>query len=247
MGERVSERQVEALVDSAKGGGEGKRGVDSDFVGKCLAARQKFGSGNHLIDQADAVGLFGVDLGSGEQHSEGRTTADQARETLRAAVTGQDAELYLGLAEVGVFRGNAQGAGHGEFTAAAEGEAADARDDRFAAGLNKAQDGLAAQREGLGIGWGKGCQLAYVGPGGESTVTGAGEQDDTEVGVGGKGTKGMVEFSKRGYTEGVEDLGPVDGDDSKRRATIEAKVSVFHARKVSREMRFVTARAGAAT
>ena len=91
-----------------------------------------------------------------------------------------------------VSAGDAEGAGQGELAAAAEGEAVDAGDDGLAAGLDLAEDVLAAVGDGsAGGGVGVG-ELADVGAGGEGAFAGAGEQDDADGGVGGERLEGAA-------------------------------------------------------
>lgn len=90
-GEGGGERQVEALVDGAEGGGDGERGVDGDFVGEGLGARQEFSCGNHFVHEADAQCRLGVDLDAGQQEAESGGAANESGEALGATVTGDDA------------------------------------------------------------------------------------------------------------------------------------------------------------
>src|SRR2546430_1438908 len=72
--------------------------------------------------------------------------ADGARQALGAAVPRSDAELHFRLAELGGVAGDADVARHGQFAAAAQGEAVDGGNHRFAARLEAPQHALAAQR-----------------------------------------------------------------------------------------------------
>ena len=58
--------------------------------------------------------------------------ADRARQALRAAGAGDDAELDLGLAELGAVGGDDEVAHHRQLAAAAEREAGDRGDHRLA-------------------------------------------------------------------------------------------------------------------
>ena len=104
-------------------------------------------SGDDFIDEADAEGFGGVDHGSGKDHFERGARADEAGKALGATVAGNKAELDLGLAEAGGRGGETQGAGHGQFAAAAKGEAVDAGDDGLAEGLDTAEDAVGAAGE----------------------------------------------------------------------------------------------------
>ena len=147
------------------------------------------GCGNDFVDEADAQGLGCCDHLSGEQELEGCWLAYEPRETLRASVAWNQAELDLGLAQARGFAGYAEGAGHGQFAAPAEGEAVDEGDDWFAAGLDEPEDGLAAAGFGCS-GCGVGCgDLVDVGTGCEGLFAGAGQQDYPDVCVFGEARK----------------------------------------------------------
>jgi hypothetical protein len=76
--------------------------------------------------------------------------ADQARQALRAAVAGKDAQLDFGLPEPGALRRNADRAGHRELATAAQRVAVDRRDDRLAEVLEERHHALAEGRGTLG-------------------------------------------------------------------------------------------------
>ena len=97
-----------------------------------------------FADQSDPQSIGGADGLSGEDHLEGRTFADQARQALGAPIAGDDTYLDLGLPHTGVRAGDPQGAGQCQFAAPAQGEAVDAGDYRFSAVFNEAKDSLPA-------------------------------------------------------------------------------------------------------
>ena len=168
--------------------------------------------GDDFVDEADAEGFGGVDHGAGEDHFERGAGADEAGQALGAAVAGDEAELDLGLAEAGGRGGEAQGAGHGEFAAAAEGEAVDAGDDGLAEGLDAAEDAVGAAGEefaGGVVGFG---EFADIGAGGEGFAASAAEQHHADGVVDGESGEEFVELAEHGGVEGVEDLGAVEGD-----------------------------------
>ena len=79
-------------------------------------------------------------------------------------------------------------------------------------GGDEGEDVLAALGDGEageGVGFGEG---ADVGTGGESSITGAGEDEDAEGGVGGEGGEDEFEFVEHLGVEGVEDLGAMEGE-----------------------------------
>ena len=138
--------------------------------------------------------------------------AHQARQPLRPAVAGDEAELDLGLAELGVLAGQAHGAGQRQLAASAEREAVDAGDDRLAQVLDGIDDGLPAVGVLLGRDRRLLRQLADVGAGDESLLARSGEDDHAHLGVVFGGGEGLAQLVHGGHAQGVEHLGPVDGD-----------------------------------
>ncbi len=75
--------------------------------------------GRHdLRDETQASGLLGANLPAGQDELHGPGGADRARQPLRAAGTGNDPELDLGLPEDGVAPGDEHVAGHRELATA---------------------------------------------------------------------------------------------------------------------------------
>src|SRR5437773_9520140 len=83
---------------------------------------------------------------AGEHELHGDPFAHEPRQTLRAAVAGNNPQLHFGLAELGGFAGQAEGAGHSDLASAAEGEPVDTGDHRLAQVLNQVKHALPAVR-----------------------------------------------------------------------------------------------------
>ena len=166
------------FIDGAERICDGEGRIGGDFEGEGLGALHQLRGGNNFVDQADAVSLLCVDDGAGEQQLERGPAAHEARQPLRASITGNDAQLHLRLAEARVVGSHAQSAGHGQFAASAEGKSLNAGDDRLAERLNAAQNGLAAQGEDLAFFRLGGGEFANIGARGESAASCPGEQDD---------------------------------------------------------------------
>ena len=115
---------------------------------------------------------------AGEHQLHGDALAHQARQALRSAVAGNEAELHFGLAELGVSTGEAHGAGHGDLASAAERESVDAGDHRLAQILDQVEHRLAAMRVLLGRDGIVLREFADVGAGDEGLLARAGEDDD---------------------------------------------------------------------
>ena len=165
-----------------------------------------------------AQGFGGRDDGSAQEQPERGAAADEARQALRAAEAGDYSQLDLWLAELCCVRGKAQGAGHGEFAAAAEGEAVDAGDDGFAEGFEPAREGLSAGGVGASGFCVEGGEFGDVGSGGEGFGAGAGEQEDANFGVGGYVFNGGRQFAEEGGVQGVQDLRAIERDGCEGRA-----------------------------
>ena len=100
----------------------------------------------HSVDQAHFVGSLGRDVAPAEDDHERLEQArlaparvQQPRQTLRAAVAGQQPQVDLGLAELGGQIGDAVVAGERELHAAAERHAVDDRDARLVHRLDLAE------------------------------------------------------------------------------------------------------------
>src|SRR5207245_1627838 len=66
-------------------------------------------------------------------HTRGPARPDEAREALASSESGDDADVYFGLAQFRANGGDPDVAGQGEFTSASEGESIDRGDDWFIA------------------------------------------------------------------------------------------------------------------
>src|SRR5206468_6944590 len=80
------------------------------------------------VHEADALRLLGADGAPGQDQLERPRLADDARQPLGAAITGNQAELDLGEAQLRVQRGETEGGRQRELEPAAEGIAVDDRD-----------------------------------------------------------------------------------------------------------------------
>src|SRR4029077_14975541 len=100
QGEAFSLAPFEPLVHGLEGERDGQGRVREDLVQHLLRARDQLRGGNDLVDETDAVGLLGGDRVPGEDELQGPALADQAREPLRPAASGEDPELHFGLTEL---------------------------------------------------------------------------------------------------------------------------------------------------
>src|SRR5436190_17251124 len=80
-----------------------RRGIRIDLVQDGFRPRNEVVPGNDFVDQADPVGLLCIDHVGAENQLQGSSLADQAGQTLRAAIAGNDADRHFRLAELGCF------------------------------------------------------------------------------------------------------------------------------------------------
>ena len=104
------------------------------------------------VHETDAIRLFGFDRAPGQDHVQRARLADHARQPLRAAVTGDEAELDLGQAHFRVARGDAERARERKLEAAAERVAVDDGDRRHRQAVELREGRLAELRPALLLG-----------------------------------------------------------------------------------------------
>ncbi len=114
---------------------------------------------------------------------QGPAFADQSRQALRAAAAGKESELHLGLAELGVFRRDANGAGHRRLAAAAERETIDGGDHRLAEIFHELEHALPETARFLGFDRRHMRQFADIRACDEGFVASAGENDAAYGGI----------------------------------------------------------------
>ena len=164
-----------------------------------------------VVDEADSLGLVGLDGAPGQDQFGGARLADEARQTLGSAISRNEAELDLGKAELGRGRGETKGAGERQFEPAAKGVAVDQRNRRQRQLVELGQDRLAERRAGALLDEGAAHQLLDVGAGRKGAVAGAGDQDGARIAVGDR-VELPAQIVQQAEAEGVERLRPVEGD-----------------------------------
>ena len=138
---------------------------------------------------------------------------------------GNDAELDLRLAELGVVGGDDEVALHRHLAAAAEREARDRRDHRLA----RARDAIlvAGEVAEIDVDVGLARHLLDVGAGGERLLR-AGDEDAADVDVGLERVDRGVQFVDQRGVERVERLRPVEADDADPALGLDQDVLVAH-------------------
>src|SRR5262249_61780148 len=118
-----------------------------------------------------------ADHRAGQNELKRAAPSDQPRQPLRAAAAGKQSQLDLGLAELRVLDGDADGARHRRLAAAAQRKAVDRRDHRLAEILDEIEHLLADTAGPFGVDRTRMRELADIGAGYECLVARAGEDD----------------------------------------------------------------------
>ena len=126
------ERAFEGAVDAFLGHRHARAAQLADRLRRGQRLVHQLGRRHDARDQAGALGLGGIHHAAGEHHVHRLGLADRARQALRAAGAGDDAELDLGLAEARGVGGDDEVAHHRQLAAAAEREAGHRGDDGLA-------------------------------------------------------------------------------------------------------------------
>ena len=132
---------------------------------------------------------------------------------LGAAETGSDAQPNLRHAEGCLFTGYPNVAGHGQLTAAAQGEAVDCGDHRAGEAGDVHHGIVSMMAEALGVVGGIVDHLADVGTGHEG-ASGAGDNDDVDILLGFCAQQDIVQLFDDLQVQGVQDFRAVDGDEA---------------------------------
>src|SRR6267378_2000223 len=140
-------RHLDAALDSFDGVLHRKRSIGDDFLGHGFGGGKKLRRFVNAIDQANALGFFRGNHFASEAEFVRDALAAEPREPLRAAVTGDDAELHFGLPELGGLAGQANRAGERKLATATESEAVDRANGRLAERFEEMEDALAEERK----------------------------------------------------------------------------------------------------
>ncbi len=205
-----SQGQVKAGIHCLDATANCQRGIGGDRCGQGLSAWQQFFGGNDFVDESNTQSLHGRDHFAREQHFERGPFADQAGQSLTSAVTGDEADLYLGLAEPGAVAGNPDGTGHRQFTAAAEGKSINGGNDRFATIFDKVEHCLAACGEGLALVCVDDTEFVDICAGGECFFTCAGQDHSADFQVSRQFKEHCFQIVEQPAIQRIHDLGPVE-------------------------------------
>src|SRR6185295_11216794 len=219
---------LQPLVHRLQGEAHRERAHGEDTPQRLLRRGEEVPRRDDLVHQADAIGFLRVDHVSREDQAQRVTLADQPRQSLRAAVTGGDAELDLRLAELRGVARDSQVARHGELATAAQRVAVHSGDNRLAARLEAPQHCLAAQRPCLPVEWTLFRKVSDVRPRHERLLPGAREDRALDRVVGGHALGRVGQLVHHLIVQRVQLVGAVDGDESDIVADIEQESLVAH-------------------
>ena len=179
--------------------------------------RRGQGVGGDGIDESAAPGFGGVEFFSGEEHLQRAGLADEPRQSLRAAPSGDEAKGGPAVSEDGVRPGDAALAGEGEVEASTHAVAVyggDCRGGEVGDGLHQALPHL---REAVGLGAVELGDLVQVGARGEEV--GIASNDQARRRSLGEFCDGLSEGSDAGAGETV---GAVGGDKAEHGSVAES-------------------------
>src|SRR5579864_4006091 len=225
--EAFRQRHVHALVHRFHAVLDRQRGHADDLLRDLFSTWNEPVSRNNFIHQADAVRFLRGNHFSREKNLHGQSCADEPRQTLRAAIAGNEAELYFRLTEFCVFAGQAHGTGHSDLASAAQGEPVDAANHRLAEILNQVERGLTFVRIRLGFHRIVLCQLVDVRACDEGLLAATRKDDNTNLLVIFEVAEDLPQLLHGGHVERVEDFRAVNGDVSDLVFLFE--FDVFHA------------------
>src|SRR5438067_2612218 len=136
--EALGERAVQPAVDGVLGEAERAGGRLGQPAGQLGDGGVQIVRRHRPADQPDRLRFGGAEAGPLEDHRQCPGLADQARQPLRPAGSGDDPERRLRLADLGapVLDHHPVVAAEGQLAAAAQGMAVDAGDNRLGAGLD---------------------------------------------------------------------------------------------------------------
>src|ERR1051325_1877484 len=100
-----------------------------------------------MVDQTDAERFFGRDHFPRQAKLVAHTFATEARQPLRAAVAGQNAELYFWLPQLRGLAGDSNRAAKRQLATSAQRKSIDHANRRLAHGLQQMKNTLAVERE----------------------------------------------------------------------------------------------------
>ena len=223
----VVERHVEPAIDRVDAEGHRAWGLRKDGLKELARRRQQLSAWKHCVDETDAQRFVRVDDLPSQEKLQRSPSSNQTGKPLRSAITGRDAELHLGLAELCRFGGDAEVTGHGQLAAATQRKPVHCGERRLRRRLEPAEHGLAGERAALGLGRGLLDELSDVSAGDEC-ATGAGQQHGAHIVARACFVNGAAELRDRRVVEGVQFVGAAHRDGRNAIGDLEGEVLVGH-------------------
>ena len=214
-------RHLQSLMDRLEDVSHGNRRLARQHGRKRRDFCAQVGRGHDPVDEAETIRLLGADLLSGQKELEGSACANQAREALRAAVTGDEPEVDLGLAELRRLGRDAERAGHRELAPAAERIAVDRGNGRLAQMLDQVEHLLAADRSLTPARRRLPGQLVDVCPGDERLLPRPGDDHHTHGVIVSKRGKRLVQLVEGLRAHGIQDARTIERHARDRIVTVD--------------------------
>ena len=187
--------------------------VGTDRLGQFHSALHQLFWRTDRRHQADLLGLGRTDDLGSQNELHGLGDPHDTGQTLRPAEAGCNPQAHLGLTELGLFTGQADVTGHGQLASAAQRKTVDRGDHRLGQILQLEEHISSADAEFLSVTGGKALHFPDVGPRHKGAAR-TGEDDHIDLILSLHSFQNGVQIREDLTVEGIERIGPVDGDDS---------------------------------
>lgn len=147
--QRLVERKARSRGDGGNGVRERERALRRHLLGEGARGIEQRFQMMHTVREADLHRPLAIHHACAQNHLEGASLANQPRQSLRAAIARDEAELHFREPELRRGARQSHVAGERELAAATEAEAVDRRNHRLIQPLDAREDLAAMRREGL--------------------------------------------------------------------------------------------------
>src|ERR1700733_10448543 len=158
------------------------------------------------------MSFVSIDQVTGQDQLKCTAFTNETWQPLRPAIAGNDPEPDFRLAELRVFRGDTNGAGHRCFTTASQGEAIHGCNYRLAKCLDEKEGLLAFLGELTCFLTVDGRKLSDIGTSNERLLSSSGQNDASDCGILLRRMKRSVEFFNGPPVERIHHLWAIQGD-----------------------------------
>src|SRR5229473_5526839 len=183
--------------------------VGADLLEDSFRADDKAAARHDFIDEANAISFICPDNIAGKNELQGPAFTHQPGKALCTAVARHDSYFHFRLAEFRRFAGQAGGAGHCQFAAAAQSVPVYRSDHRLTQVLDQSCESLS--QTGLFFRFKRSIveHLADVCSRSECFVAGPGKDHTTYCGIVTRSLKGCLQLRDHALIQGIEHLGAV--------------------------------------